>query len=287
MSTFPKEVWLSVSGKSYVQGECKIIARVQPGDDVAAIQSHYGRRLMWYEIGADGIEDLPFLTSLKGQRVRIHADTAVLTGLEEQMRALRQTRPVFVLKPGVDILRQVNVIASIRFRVHIDASQEVTDIGVMRKLTDYFLYNPVLMSPIEPLTTLLAHLTRGKGHTLWETEHKRPNAAFLDEKWRVTASRRWAEREEFYGSFEDGWETLSSSPLADRLRSTRRTLIHASKSCTTCRHLVLCRGYLKARDADAICMPWQESFDQLQTAVRTSHKIINTFTGSGNGLDKR
>ena len=279
MSTFPAKVWMNVPGTRYVNGNCKIIARIRPGDDVAAIQSQYGTRLMWFEIEADAIEETSWLKSLKGLRVRIHVDKAILFGSEEQMQALRQARPVFIVTPGENLLRQVNLITSIRFRVHIDASRMVSDSESLSKVTDFFLYNPVLMSPVEPMATLLAHLARGKGHSLWETEYERSSDAYLDEQGRITSSLRWAERGKFYGAIDDGWEILSSSPLAERLRRIRQTAIRAKNSCAICRQLELCRGYLKAPDPDMDCTPWQNCFEQLRAAVRKERKIRKILKG--------
>ncbi|NNE19909.1 MAG: hypothetical protein HKN10_15665 [Myxococcales bacterium] len=273
MAQFPAEVRISVPGARIVDGACRIVVRLRTGDDVEEILQRCGDRLAWIEIGQDDLNDVAMLESLHGQRLRIYTDSAFPIEPGPTARVLRNTRPVFAVKPLAGLLRTVNVLASIRFRVHIDASGSEVDAEALRKVTDFFLYNPVLASPIEPLATLLAHVARRAGHTLWETELERTNDAYLDEQDRVTAGRRWADDGQFYGSLEEGWQALAASPLAERLRGKRRILLRERNACTVCRHLDLCRGYLKAVDPDAECTPWQGCFAQLKAAAHRARGI--------------
>ena len=274
VSPLPAQVRLSVPYGRFVEGEPQVVVRAQPGDDMVALQARYGRRLAWVELPEETLEDLAFLDTLGGLRLRVHTRSGPPLTSEPQVQLLRRTRPVFVVQPSADLLRTVNLVASGRFRVHIDASgSETADADGLRKATEFFLYNPVLVSPIEPLASLLAHLVRGMGHTLWETEIERPRDAFVDDRDRVTASRRWADREQFYGRFNDGWESLTASPLAVRVRGARKAMFRERSACALCAHLLLCRGYLRAVEPEADCSPWQGSFELLREAARKAREL--------------
>jgi len=272
---------VSIPEGQWLGGNCLVSVRLGVDAGPERQQSAYGERLYEFEIHAAQLADHDLLRSLRGSHVCVRASAGLAELTHDTAALMSQAECVFVLPPEGQVARAANILASLGFRVHLDASAPVVDCSALMAATDYYLFNPVLRTPVQPFHALLEHIAQGRGYTLWDTESESPATDFyLSEDGHVSLARRWHSAARLYGCVGDSWDALVDSPPRRRLLLFRRHLFLEQSPCVFCADLDVCGGYLRALDPIADCSPWRQVFSRLRDEAEQARDLLAREPGS-------
>jgi len=277
MSSFPKHAKVKVPAGTFLDGQCSVSVRVRDEDDVRRLRGKYGTRLSNFEIDGDSVRNVEFVRALAGTRVRILLPDGDLFEAREIVDALLRTDPVFIVRPDANATRNVNFLTSLNFRVHVDPSSAVQAEDSLERAVDFYLHNPLLVTPVEPFHSLLRSITRGRGYTMWDIEAENVKTNFyVSDGAEVSLSERWNTQSLNYGTLDDPWSEIVNSDLHRRLSAFKLELFRKKSPCVFCAHLGPCGGFLRALDPEWPCEPWQRVFlvlrDEAKKALELQQK---------------
>jgi len=258
-----------------LDGENVVSIRINSeNSDIESHKTHYKGRLFNIEIEDDIFIETDIIKKLHGIRVKIRSSDKVF-GIGKNLEIYRKTIPVFTAIPDSRLLKIINYLTALGFQVHIDMTTPPSDFKILEKTLEFYLYNPLLKTPIEPFHSLLKTLNRGGGYNLWDTEYERNGAnIYIDDKSRVSLSSRWLNKGYSYGKLEDSWDTLSGSELYNKLSNFKEELFRKKSDCIFCDHLDICGGFLKAVDNTWPCESWIEIFNVLRNEAARAKNLL-------------
>jgi hypothetical protein len=274
MFNFPRSAVVSIPASNALSGNCSVSVRIDTQGDIPRTKEFYGRRLSSFEIEAKSVNEIGLLQALKGERVRIMVADADIFERHEIIDALQALQPVFMLNVDGSLIRHINLLTSLNFRVHISASTPVQAEDTLLQAVDFYLHNPLLTIPIEPFHSLLHTVSRGKGYSLWDTESENVKTNYyVTDNGKVSLSRRWTENDLYYGALEDPWDGLINLKLYQRLAKFQVELFISKSPCIFCEHFDLCRGFLRAVVPEWLCGTWKEVFKMLRDEARKAMEL--------------
>jgi len=279
MPVFPKKALVNTPCEIMLEGECSVSVRVNTPDSVHRIRDYYGRRLFNLEIEGELIKDIHLLRSIESNRVRIIPGSINLLELDGRLIETLQivkAQPVFEINPDRNLFRNINFLTGINFLAHIDMSKPVQDENSLLQVVDFYLHNPMLATPIEPIHSLLVTMNRERGRILWNTELESVKTNFyVSDQGEVSLSRRWLENGMKYGILDDSYQDFMSSDLFNKLATLKEEMFRSKSPCIFCAHLNICRGFLRVIDPDWPCDIWKKVFGILHDAVREGKDLLN------------
>ena len=291
MSNFPKGTKVNIPAGKRIGGECFVSVRINPEDDARTLARLYGTRLLNFEINSETLFNAEFMHTLAGTRVRVLTTDMDLSEYSKILDGLDRLDPVFVAEPDADLLRRINFLTSLNFRIHIDATKPALPADCLERALDFYLHNPLLTIPIEPFHTLLYTINQGRGYSLWDIEAENVKSNFyVSRDWKISLSKRWNSKGLNYGGLDDSWDKLENSDLFKRLSSFRLELFQSKSPCIFCAHLNLCGGFLRAIDKSWPCEPWQQVFSILRKESQRSKRLqqkIEQILKHGPATDRR
>jgi radical SAM protein with 4Fe4S-binding SPASM domain len=278
MQVFPKQTLVNTPFETMLEGKCSVSVRISTPDHVPATLDFYGRRLYNVEIEDGSIRDIDLIRAIGPNRIRlILGDINVLEVDGRLIETLQEIRakPAFEILPDGNLFKNINFLTGLGMLVHIDMSKPVQDEKALLRVTDFYLHNPTLSTPIEPIHSLLVLMNRGRGNRLWSTEQERVRTNFyVSNQGEVSLSRRWMERSLKYGSLDDSVDEFMKSGLYSKLASLKAELFRNKSPCIFCRHFDVCNGFLRALDPEWPCDIWQEVFGILKSAVKEGRNLL-------------
>lgn len=278
VTLFPKNAIVNTPAEQRLEGDCSVSVRISTNDDPSSLQEFYGKRLFNFEIEAKSVADLDLINSLKGCRVRVNDASVGIFKSDDTIRPLRDAQPVFVVRLDDDILRNINFLTSLNAPVHIDISSLAASEKALMQVLDFYLHNPLLSIPIEPLHSMLRTINRKRGITLWATEHENiNNNFFVSDSGEITLSKRWNDNKLNYGTIEDSFDDIESSKLYQRLVSFKAELFRNSSPCIFCDHFGPCVGFLKAIEPEQPCESWKNVFKTLADESEKAKDLLQKF----------
>ena len=278
MHVFPKEALVNTPCETMLDGECPVSVRINTPDSVPRIRDFYGKRLFNLEIEGELINDINLIRAIESNRVRVKlGDIDILEVEGRLIEALQKVRaqPVFEINPDKNLLKNINFLTSLNILVHINMSYPVQDDKVLLQTVDFYLHNPMLRIPIEPLHSLLVTMSRGRGRRLWNTELESVKTNFfVSDQGEVSLSKRWIENGMKYGTLDDSVNDFMKSELYNKLAMLRENMFRSKSPCAFCRHLDVCKGFLRAIDPEWPCDIWKKVFSILQSTVREGEDLL-------------
>lgn len=274
MLSFPKGAKVNEPAGTFLDGQCSVSVRIHTEDDVPRLKEMYGRRLSNFEIDGESLRNLEFVRALAGMRVRILLADSGLFETGETVDALFCTEPVFAVKPDANLIRNLNFLTSLNFRVHIESGAAVQAEDSLLHAVDFYLHNPLLTTPVEPFHSLLHTVSRGRGYSMWDVEGENARTSFyVSDNGEVSLSKRWNIEGLNYGTLDDPWKKFVNSDLFRRLSAFRSELFRNKSSCVFCAHMDLCGGFLRAIDPDWPCELWQQVFLTLRGETQRAMQL--------------
>lgn len=278
VTVFPKNAMVNTPAAQRLEGDCSVSVRISPNDDPASLQEFYGKRLFNFEIDAKSVSDLDLIKSLKGCRVRIMNASLGVFVSDDTIKPLRDTQPVFVVKLDDDTLRNINFLSSLNVMVHIDISSPDASENALMQVLDFYLHNPLLSVPIEPLHSMLRTINRKQGITLWATEHEHlKNNFYVCDSGEITLSKRWNDNKLNYGTIEDSFDDIENSKLYQKLLSFKADLFRNSNPCIFCDHFGPCVGFFKAIEPEKSCEAWKTVFKTLADESDKAKDLLQKY----------
>jgi hypothetical protein len=242
------------------------------------MRDFYGKRLFNLEIEGELIEDIDVIHAIEGNRVRfILGDVNILEVEGRLIETLQKVnaQAVFEISPDKNLLRNIKFLTGLGILVHIDVSKPVQDEKTLLQAVDFYLHNPMLGTPIEPIHNLFVTMTRRRGRGLWSTELESVKTNFyVSDKGEVSLSRRWIENGMKYGTLNDSVKDFMISGLYIKLATLKEEMFRSTSPCVFCKHFNVCKGFFRAIDPEWSCDIWKEAFSILQGAVREGEDIL-------------
>ncbi len=278
MHVFPKNTLVNTPCETMLDGECSVSVRISTPDSVPRIREFYGKRLFNLEIEGELIKDIDLIRAIDVNRVRIIlGDINILEVEGRLIEALQKmgAQSVFEINPDKKLLRNINFLTGLDILVHIDMTKPVQDENALLQAVDFYLHNPMLRTPIEPIHNLLVTMNRRRGRTLWSTELENVKTNFyVSDQGEVSLSSRWIENDMKYGTLDDSVKDFMKSELYNKLATLKEEMFRSKSSCVFCGNLDVCKGFLRAIDSEWPCDIWKKVFNILQGAVREGKDLL-------------
>jgi hypothetical protein len=226
-------------------------------------------------VAEDRLEELVSLVDPGAGDTAVFAKSARPKELLPTVALLRKTGAHLVVSPVGAGTAEV-VIAALSLGIPVELRPEAGrwDEGSLLEIAEYFLHSPALSTGVAPLVALLDQVAGTEKADLWETEgEKLGRNFFVDTDGRVSLSRRWAEREAFFGRLGDPLERLRASDAWGWLASIERRVFLEMRPCCTCRHYLFCKGFfLDPASGAPDCAPWRACFDRVADAANAQKR---------------
>jgi radical SAM protein with 4Fe4S-binding SPASM domain len=195
--------------------------------------------------------------------------------MPELVNALLDMEAVFVVRPDAKLIRNVNFLTSLNFRVHVETSALGELENSLLDAADFYVHNPILTTPVEPFHTLLHTICIGRGHNMWAIEAENVKTNFyVSHDGEVSLSKRWNADGLNYATLDDPWERIVNSELFQKLSDFRNELFRNKSPCVFCAYLDLCGGFLRAIDASWPCELWQQVFCVLRDEAKKGKELL-------------
>jgi len=281
MLNLPKNIKASILPGQLLDDNCGVSIRLNQNNlDVETAAADYQSRLFNFEFEDDSYLEPGLIDKLERRRIKLTAGDRIFE-IGRRIGSLRNTSPVFTAVADEGLLKKINFICGFGFQVHIDMDVPPASVEILTAALDFYLHNPLLRTPIEPFHSLLKTVARtGPKFTLWDTEYEKTTAnIYVSDGGAVSLSARWHNNGLNYGSLENSWADIDTSPLYKRLSSIAAALFREKSACIFCRHMDICCGFLKAVDKAWPCDPWVETFDKMRAAVKSAQTILKNNPG--------
>lgn len=159
--------------------------------------------------------------------------------------------------------------ASLRVPVRLAYSAHWSE-EVLSELLDYFLHSPTLDVPIEPFFSLAGAIGQQNKVTLWELfDEVVGQHYFVDTQRQVSLSRRWADRDMWFGDATESTHGFETSELWNTLEELRQRVFSMQTPCAFCEHYPYCEAFwMTAEHADESCRVWRGLMDRMVAAFR-------------------
>lgn len=278
MTEFPDNLLVNIPSRVFLSGGCEVAVRISREDDIASVRAAYGERLHHVVVREEELGDVAWLRGLSGLRILIVVtDCGSLSS--DLVEALPAMRPQFRLDTTDSLLRNINLIASLRYSIQLDAF----GLGLAGRLLDkalaYYLYNPLLNTPIEPFHSAMARFVSQEPVTLWSTYREVVGRnMYVGDAEEVSLGERWVSAGICFGTLDDDWGTLCNSEPYRRLVEYPAAAMSSETACGACPHLDVCAGYLRAVNPNWPCEGWQKAFACLREKGRQVVKLAETLS---------
>jgi len=275
-TTYPEGTLVNAPHFAIPEGRSAVIVRATPGapDRPGLAAALRGRPFRW-ELAVDSVGLEQWLDL--GEETRTDVRGFDFGWVDENLDSLRRVRAAFLVTPGPDVVRMLNFLTSLGFRVRFEISRSPTEQGHYQRALEYYLHNPVLQVPVEPFHSLLVAMCGRTNQTLWDIQRERPGADFfVDDEGSVSLAPRWLTAGKTYGTLNDPWRVLATSPVYTDLLLVEERMHRETSECTSCRHVDRCLGFLRAVDPSWPCEPWQDILDRLDHQVRAAGRLLRS-----------
>ncbi|MBF0106725.1 MAG: hypothetical protein HQM16_15540 [Deltaproteobacteria bacterium] len=278
MTDFPAHTLVNVPDHVFLKGRCQVIVRIDKTSPIKKITTHYKKRLHCFQASHEILKHTASLESLADYKIRITLKASGLAAITDHEELLRQTRPVFLVPLDKNTIKCINFATGLNFPVHIVAETSSDKNRVLKKVLEFYLHNPLLTVPIEPLHTLIQTTARGAGFNLWDTELENwKSDFFVSDRLRVSLSGRWLDQKKSYGDTTDTWKKITASKLYQHHANYKQNLFKQKSPCVFCPHLAPCGAYLRALKPDKPCEHWKETFKKLEAEGLKAKKLIKKY----------
>lgn len=274
----PDNIKASVPANLLLEGNNAVTVRINAADhDIEQCKAYYAGRLFNFEFEDDLFLEPGIMQQLTGMRIKIGASDKIFE-IGKNLKLYKNAISVFAALAYPDLVKKINYLTAFGFQVHIDTTTLPAADSVLENALEFYLHNPLLKTPIEPFHSLLKNLGRGSGYNLWDTEYEKVSShIYIDGSNNISLSRRWLDQGQAYGKVNDGWEKLSASPLFSKLKHFNEELFRQKSPCIFCKHMDICRGFLKAANKEWPCEPWIHAFDILRNEVSRAQDLIRNM----------
>lgn len=278
MIAFPKNTRVNIPAEILLDEDCSVVVRVNHGHNVNRLRERYGHRLINFETRAELLQNQDFLQKLVGAKVKVFIRNQDLFDAHMVREKFPASDVIFCVTPNPNLVKQLNYLTSLGFRVHVDAAAQTVAEDQLKKALDFYLHNPLLSVPIEPFHTLLLTICRRLSykHNLWHIVMENAETDFyVDDSGAVTLSKRWSARGRSYGYISQPWDEIVNSELHRELLSFQSEMFRSQKPCIFCSHFGLCGGFLRALDEQWPCDVWQQVFQTMHDEAHRAKQIQN------------
>jgi radical SAM protein with 4Fe4S-binding SPASM domain len=154
--------------------------------------------------------------------------------------------------------------ASLGIPVHLQLSPRWAETTILETL-DYFLYGKTVSVPVEPFYSLAVSTSGREEMTFWHINAEMTGFhLYVDALGRVSLSRRWAEKNMYFGMLNEPVDKYWQSEFAEALQKMEDLPFIHKNRCSTCPNYRVCKAFWATFDhADEACRIWNMVMDQL------------------------
>lgn len=202
-----------------------------------------------------------------GPRIRLLISDDQIAEIHKRRFHFHLIRPTLVLNHCKGSLpRIIQFLASLNLPIEVNPNVFIDqDKKTLLDLAERLLLSPFVKTPVQPFFNLLLFAMNSQVNslpTLWDTCNESVGQNyFITNGGKITLSRRWSDRNRFFGDISDTIHDVRSSRFFRELKSTNDPVATENSKCYKCRVFLFCSGYLCALDSTHDCSPFKSLYD--------------------------
>jgi radical SAM protein with 4Fe4S-binding SPASM domain len=210
-----------------------------------------------------------------GPRIRVLISDDQIAEIHKIRSQFHIIRPTLVLNHCKGSLpRIIQFLASFNLPIEVNPAVFIDqDKKTLLDLAERLLFSPFIKIPVQPFFNLLLSAINTQANlppTLWDTcSESVGQNYFIINDGKITLSKRWSDKNYFFGDTSDTIHNVRSSKLFSDLKSIKDQCLTENSKCYDCRVYSFCLGYLCALDLTYDCAPFKSLYNFMSSHAQS------------------
>lgn len=215
--------------------------------------------------------------------VRLRVSDCQLGDIHRRRSLICSIKPTLVFEENsASLPRSVQFLSSLNLPIEISPDVIMSqNAESLLDLADRLLFSPFIKTTVQPIFELLQSLMVGDGRSpfsFWNAcGETLGRDYFVSQNGKISLSRRWAERNRYFGDISSTIGEMQASPLYKELHGITRQGEFSNPACPSCQAKDFCSGFLCALDASYDCGPFLSFHAFLGNQTGTLKKSLVTL----------
>jgi radical SAM protein with 4Fe4S-binding SPASM domain len=194
-----------------------------------------------------------------GPRIRVLISDHQIAEINRNRPHFHVIRPTLILNHCEGSLpRIIQFLASLNLPIEVSPTVFIDqDKKTLLDLAERLLFSPFIKIPVQPFFNLLLFAINTQAilpPTLWDTcSESVGQNYFITNDGKITLSKRWSDKNYFFGDISDTIHNVRSSKFFSELKSIKERCLTENSKCYDCGVYSFCSGYLCALDVTYDC----------------------------------
>ena len=222
-------------------------------------------------------------SGMRVPRVRLRVSEDHLGDIHRCRSQISSIKPTLVFEGNsASLPRSIQFLSSLNLPIEISTDVIIYQTAEsLLDLADRLLFSPFIKTTVQPIFELLQALIAGDNRSpfsLWNAcRETLGRDFFVSRNGKVSLSRRWADKNRYFGDISSTTGEMQGSPLYAKLKGIAGRVEFSSSECPGCQAENFCSGFLRALDDAYDCGPFLSLHAYLADQIPTLKKRVNAL----------